>query len=938
PAAAPTAHTTAEPASPLAVRAAAGPVGEGSPASEGPTGSADSYGALGYVIDAIRAGRDASVPALVARLSPARRRDLAGELPGLRRELREAGWTDWQRRGRMRNALLLAGAGCHTGAAAAAAWLASPVLRDWDGLPTARLLAVLADRDPAWLGDLAHRLAARAGTARDDYPLIRALVRVAGCPVPTGDAFVHGWAADMVVVRPADRRGRVLRLGAALRADPDAPALVARLFETVEPAAALTSYGDPEHSGHWPAVLAALAAEGVLDRSALVEGAVARLVRGGRPQHLRVFSAVLRRLELDAEEERRHTADWTVLAADAPSTVAGDAQQVLARLWAAGDLSAARLADVSEAVLFRPEKKLVRAQLVLLGKALRRDAEARHVLLPAAAAAFGHQDTALQERALALVVRHLRPGDTALREELRPSVEQLGPAQQTAAAALLGVALPDAAAGEPYREVLPAAPAARPQPPAPATAAETVELVAALVRGREPVAAEFEAALDGLVRHAHGDRAALAAALEQVLATGWQWEADEHGRVSVERLDGLELVAAAVLGRVRPADLATGPAAGRRRGHRGCVHQTLEEVLRARVHEVAHRVLTAPLPFLLATPSVRTGSVEAADLVARLDAYGRLGTEPAPNDFAQALLRVRRDPAAAPAAAALGSSAGDRLAAWLTASGDAADRLVRRVEEPAPPDAARPWNHAREGIRRLVVGVRAWLVPQREFPAAFHDLGRPATGTADRCWHWAGQDGLHRSVLPEDREVLAAWALPDVTGCAASDEAGGCAALPALAELGGEAGPVLHLAVATGLGARHAEDRLAAVDALLVLAARGELAADRIGGDLAELLALGTVKPNRLADAAGTAAATGAHATTWAVLAHALPSLLAAAGGPVPPGAGDLLAVAADCVERCGAAGPYPQGLDAAADRTGSSRYVAQARRLRTALTGTPAR
>jgi hypothetical protein len=153
--------------------------------------------------------------------------------------------------------------------------------------------------------------------------------------------------------------------------------------------------------------------------------------------------------------------------------------------------------------------------------------------------------------------------------------------------------------------------------------------------------------------------------------------------------------------------------------------------------------------------------------------------------------------------------------------------------------------------------------------------------------------------------------------------------LTALAESDGPVGPATHLAVAIGLGCRHAEDRLTAVDALLVLAARGDLDALRLGGTLAGLVGEGTVKPNRLADASRTAAATGAYATTWGVLAGALPDLLAAEQ-PVR-GLGELLAVAADCVERCGATAEIP-ALDAVAERGGSSQLVVQARRLRKAL------
>lgn len=201
-----------------------------------------------------------------------------------------------------------------------------------------------------------------------------------------------------------------------------------------------------------------------------------------------------------------------------------------------------------------------------------------------------------------------------------------------------------------------------------------------------------------------------------------------------------------------------------------------------------------------------------------------------------------------------------------------------------------------------------------------------ATG---RCWDGDGDAALV-ATLPEDRETLAAWSLPAITSCALHEGRGGTTVLPLLAAAGGPAGPALHLAVATGLGARHAEDRLRAVDALLALAARGELDAVRLGSDLGEQLTLGTVKPNRLADSLRTAAATGACATTWSVLAAALPALLA--GTADPRGTGDLLEMAADCVEESAAVSSHPAGLAAVAARGGRSRLVTQAIRLGKAL------
>ncbi|MEU1163848.1 hypothetical protein ABZ372_25730, partial [Streptomyces sp. NPDC005921] len=156
--------------------------------------------------------------------------------------------------------------------------------------------------------------------------------------------------------------------------------------------------------------------------------------------------------------------------------------------------------------------------------------------------------------------------------------------------------------------------------------------------------------------------------------------------------------------------------------------------------------------------------------------------------------------------------------------------------------------------------------------------------------------------------------------------------------LGGPAGESTLLCLAYGLGARHPEDRLAAVDALLVLAARGQLDAERLGADLGQLVRRGAVKPLRLAESARTAAATGANTTIWEMLRHTLPvqlADLATAGTTVPAsarGLGELLSVAAECAERSGARGVLPH-LSQAAARRGSSRLVVQARRLREALT-----
>ncbi|MFI1286707.1 DUF6493 family protein [Streptomyces sp. NPDC020858] len=885
---------------------------------------------MNTLLDAVRTGRCDLVTSLLTPLTATERRARLPELTALRGEIRGWGWSRrWDGEPTVR-ALHLAGALCHTGAAAAASWIAARDLRDGRSRDTAPLAALLADRDPAWRADVAHRLAARTATVQDDYSLVRALLEGTGAPAPTTDGFVHAWARETTTgpTSPAGGRGprRTHSLRVALRADPSVQELVPLLFQTAEPAPCLDWYDDPRAPGRWPAELAHLAAEGIVERRVLLDGSVARLLRGGRPGHLAFYADLLDVLDLTADERAQRTADWIALAADAPSPTAGRAQQTLTALFEAGRLPADRLAEMSSAVLFRPEKKLVRAQLVLLGKALRRDPDDRFALLPATAAAFGHADTALQERALKLVAAHLRPEDDALRTDLAFEAEQLGPALRRTAAGLLGALADPATDPAGYQETLPAAPARRrlAADGAPSVA-ETVELVAALVKSSAPTAAETETALDLLVRHTHRDRTALAAALLPALADR-HWARADGGRADPDHLDGPELLAAAVLGRLNAADLSPDRPVHVTGFGQNCIHAALHRVTTARAREAALRVLTDPLPFLLATPTWDCGTLEPQDLVTRLAAYGRQGAAPAPADFAQALLRVRRDPQAAAAAGALATPEGTRLAAWLAADGEPAPHTRRVTDRNHTP--RNWWGRERQAARRIVLELAEHPFLQREFPAVFHRLGRPCTGTSC-CWHWRGWELAHLAVLPQDRETQAVWLLPDVTGCATDEERGAGETLSRLAELGGPAGPALHLAVATALGARHAEDRLAAVDALLVLAARGELDTALLGRDLAELLALGTVKPNRLADAARTAAATGAYATTWAVLAGALPAVLA--DGPAR-GAGEILAVAADCVEHCGAAGPLPEGLAEAAARKGASQLATQARRLRTAL------
>ncbi|MEU5710917.1 MULTISPECIES: DUF6493 family protein [Streptomyces] len=892
--------------------------------------------------EAVRAGSTADVLRLVTGMSAAARRACLGELKELRKELRGVPvWGNGTER--VRRALHLAGAACHTGAAAAAAWLAASDMR-WTQAPAEELLRALESRNAGWLADVAHRLARRPVSARVRYELMAGLVSRAGCEVPVTDAYVIGWVRH-ISGRSPSRDG----MAALLRHEPHLAPLVGGLFT-------LSDVGEArwlldEGPGWWQSSVAALAGEGLLERTSLIDACVARLLRGGGPTDHRTFLPFLTELSLTRDEERARIPDWTALARDAASPVASHAQTVLTALALDGDLTTRQLAEASEGLLFRAEKKLVRAQLVLLGKVLSHDPSSAAELLPVTAQAFGHEDTQVQERALKLVERHAKRLDSdGARDELVTAADQLTPALRARAAAALGVAA--VGSEEVFEEVLPAAPEPVRLEPALATAEELAEELSALLVSGGDVAA-FERALDGLVRHAYEDADALREALVPMLAHRW-WAADEprqwprvddmfgNSRYgTLDTRDGLDLLLATLHGKVSTATLH----AAVRRGpnEHECAHSGLARVFDARLREAAYRLRTEPLPLLLATPTWSTGLLEPAELVDRLTEYRRLDARVGAVDFAQALLRVRRtDRAAAEEAAArakaLGTREGGRLARWLTAD-NAAPGSGPAHRLPTGTTTAEPARRRTKGVRIL---VELGEVPELRagFPQEFRRLGQPLSVFTDgrHCSHWSEAIRPHwLAVLPERRELVAARLLPDLAGTAVDDERG-AAVLPLLAEAGGEAGEAVHLCVAYGLGARQHEDRLAAVDALLVLAARGQLDAVRLGTDLGELVGRGAVKSQRLAESARTGAATGAHATMWEVLRHALPVPLAGLATARPEaaavaarGLGDLLAVAAECAERCRARGDVPH-LPETANRAGSSRLVTQARRLRDAL------
>lgn len=893
------------------------------------------------LLAAVRGGRASRIPALVDAMDRAQRRTALPALKALRKELRD----DWSKDGlATRHALMLAGAGCHPGPAGAATWLAGSDFtpRDWACSPeTARLF----EAQPAdWQVEVVTRLADRPDRTRGWWPYYRlaaAVLRRTGCPVPRSETFVRAWFSQAFT-----DSGPRPPLAQRLRAHPFTPALLPLVLELVDVSYELTRRLSPRPGDCWTEAIAELAAAGDVDRSDLVDRCLARLLRGGMAADQRAFLELLRALAPTPEEYAARLRDLVALL-DGLSVVAGHAQEVLAGLDDAGLIEPEVLFEASAVVLFRTEKKLVRAQLRWLERAARRSPERAGPVALAAADAFGHPDPGVQERALNVVARQLAAAGPAVLPDLRQAAELLNPVHHPRAGELFGAPVGDGAPAADADELLPPVPAPRPLGAPIDSAAELAEELSALLAAELPGVAAFERVLDGLVRHAHRDRAGLLAALEPVRRVhpwhgGARWADCTPGDVLY--------VVAALAGETPPRrlwDTLHGAGGSPLRTPRGTVYGN---ALAARLEEAAWQVTATRPPYLLATPTDATGALAPRVLVERLAGYEEAGVAPGPADLSAALLRVGPpargdavDEEVLSAAEALASPAGRWLAHWLRTGGLPAQPSERVLF--APGRGSRHGHHYGErwweDVRRTVVaqpglGAAPKGSAVEHLAPEFRDLlaaTEPSVARARRAfdWSWLPIRPTHwAAMLPWHQEELAARWLDHFAGGADRDERGPGRLLPLLAESGGPAGLALHLALAYGLGARHAEDRTGAVDALLVLAARGQLDAELLGRELGELTAWGTVKAGRLAAALALAAGTGAHRTTWSVLRAALPGLLGAAE-PATRGLGDLLAVAADCARRTGARGPVAE-VTALAERTGSARAVKEARTLRDLL------
>ncbi|MEW9552284.1 DUF6493 family protein [Nonomuraea sp. NPDC050783] len=883
------------------------------------------------VLDRVEAGSVAGLVAFLQSLDDDGRRAVARHLPAHLGERRRAGIEAERRIWELAPLYRVAGAFCMGGAEQVAAWLNRQEFR-WvePKADAAQVMSVLADRPVEWRRDLAVRLVRRmrpapAGSAwrraqsLRNWDLAAALVVETGVEPPESDAFVSGW-----MVRTVERQW-MSRGKPVLADDPLLDHMVPRLFRAAGVAGALGSWTPAWEDGRSiVGELAELARAGRVPRATLLNGCAGRLLAGGDAAEAGPFVRLWR--ELRPEVAEIPVTDFVRLLPSASSPVVELALEELRRAESAGALGDELFAEAIEALAYRPEKKSLAAAVKWIAAApAPRGGRAVAALAPVLDA----DPPSLRERAVRVAVKLAPHADGPGREAIREAATRLPAALRERVAAAFGPV--EEAPQEP--EPVPV-PAVTPLPALQPPIASVAELAAELDRSLWPEdPARFERILAALVALAHQDRAALVAGLQPWWRTHWRhpFEASTY----VYGISGFDedicfLLSRCALALVSPADsrALTALLADESR-RRPSFEPAPQRFVQQRFREVlALFERGGTIPVLLSTPTSPTGHVDAATLVERVERLG--DTEPLACDFLQALLRLPRriDPGPVAWAERLRSAAGRRLAARLRDGGpadpvvtwDPADPVVTGEPFGGPEAPHRPLRgtHVRLAPPEGVSGWQAelWtLTPGADYPGYSRHL----------VW-WP-------AVMPSHREAVAAHVAECLPMVLEYSIDGQVEAVAALAHGDGPTGIATAGVLVLGMGHRLPAQRDWAADAVITLAARGELPAADLGRAVGRLVRGGQVKLNRVAGALDEVAAAGAHAETWAALARAIPLLLPRPGEKARAGLGELLKVAARAAARAGARGEVP-GLVELAARKGSSVLVHEARRLHEVISG----
>lgn len=770
---------------------------------------------------------------------------------------------------------------------------------------------VLTDRDPAWLPDLADELSALRDP-RGVYDLVRVVAEVAGV-VPTATrGLVRSWAVKYHwgPQREEDRQ--------AFLADPRLAELIPLTFDEDE--------NDDLYVVTFRELVLAALAEGRIARSAVLDGGIRRLLRGGRPDGLRIHAAFFEALAPTDEEIAERISSCISLLSSQQSTVAKAFLAAVMKASDAGLVEVELALEAAAIAVTRSEKNIVKSALGWLDALAAAHPDRVGEIAGHLAHAFGAPGADLQQRAVKLIGKcagALGEGD---KQRLLAEAETYLPPDLAATLAeLLGIQQDSGSAEVGYPDVMPYEP--RPLLPPIASPAELAEEFSALMVGPPAEAMVVERVLEAVLAFSRTDLEELRTALTPVVERNqprFEWALEKYPytpRVALYRL---------AQGVVDTDGKQMWP-------HRARVYQLWPRVRKQKAAYAAVRTRTSPadflilriaelhfalglpdLPPLLSVPTAANGVLDPRVLAERLRACESEGWVPLEADFHQALLRLPKDCTGVDVSG-FTSSEGRRFAEWV-----AGDRVaLPEVDRPGPLPSgqSRYGDERRAYLKRLsqshtshpktlfdlLPGV--WIEPEHQYDGSDWDV----------CWP---------AILPAhpDLPAVALIGGTDWSTAQLSPASAVC-----LAESDDPTHSGTHYVIASRLVHADAGMRASGVDAALLLASRGLLQPVLLAAALEIRLGAEGSALRRIVPGLRDLANGGAAGQSWETIAELLPRILPPALPKALSGTADLLAVGTELAGALKARTPIA-AVTAVAEKKGGGAVTNAARRLAAVL------
>lgn len=770
---------------------------------------------------------------LVRGLAPLSEKDRKALAPGIRE------WSSAPHRDLDQTSMAIAIVGCLTGIRQVASGLQWLWL-EAGGEP--HIVQTLRDRQPAWLTDLPAALLANE-SSRSAWRLVRACVREGLVEPPDDPEYAS--AMPIGLMMPSWLRDDT-RVYDRLLEDPGlldrelwrmlTTELTGRVLQNADKMfeSPWTPRGQepkpPRPDRTWRHALLQLTADRRIDRGQLVDTVIGAFLRDWSTADTTWFVSMHDALEPTVDEVRERQSTYLRLLAVELGRAVTLAQNQLARLLDDASLDIDGFLAASDAVLHRPDKGTVIAQLKLLDRLAKKHPARADEVCAVVRIALEHERADVKERVVAVLQAH----DSDKAATSPPTVR--APAKPSAQAPA-----PQQAPNKPS-EVRPVE-----------SPIELAELFARLIEeASDPI--EVERALEGVVRLGSqtpgGMGEALARRCSEVLPN--------LGRFNGTEIRGdLAFICRVWLAGDRVGTGSTGRItgysfSGNRMQTTTQPDWTLPTLVSLRTLEIARAVRTGRP--VLSLPSTDDGSIRPADLTERLRSIGRT-TPFLPLDLGLAALRLppgQYDAVDLPGA--------HRAARQLRQHLNALKRYQPDWERTVGASQGK-WRFRNDDTRYVAWrDRRSAKGSQTDLVAAVLDRQDPLVLMGNEV-----EDGEYAArfdqivmlwplMLPHHRELLAAHAHPRFNRALTKNRSAIEPVLDGLARRADRTGPVTASALALSLSAKNGTERTRAVDAVIDLSTTGLLDGQELGRQISLLTDDEIVVGQRIAAALSEAA------------------------------------------------------------------------------------